>query len=281
MLRGSYRYNVRSNEPLSNDTIARYAPSVFAEKAASDTSSKYSFIPTVVVVDALKTQGWMPFQAMQSRSRSEDGKIAAKHLLRFRNVSQDLKVGDGIAELILTNSHDGTSAFKLMGGVYRLVCSNGMIVGDTVASESVRHIGFTQDKVIEASYKILESVPKIAGQVDTFQSIELSRDERLALAESALQVRYNTEENERAPIRADQLLLTRRHEDRAASLWNTFNVIQENIIRGGLRGISSTTQPGQRARRVRTREVGSVTENVRLNRALWTLAERMAELKQA
>ena len=268
---------------LDNAALARYAPSIFAEKAADHTSDKYGFIPTIAVVDALRSQGWSPVKAMQSRSRSFGGRVGAKHMVRFRNESKDLKVGDSVAELVLLNSHDGSSAFQLMGGVYRLVCSNGMIVGDTLARESIRHIGFTQDKVIEASYRILDAVPRVAGQVDAMQSVQLVHSERLALAEAALTVRYDldAENAERAPITAEQLLTTRRNEDRNGDLWSTLNVIQENVLRGGLRGYSTPTAPGQRSRRVRTREVASVTENVRLNRALWTLAERMAELKRA
>lgn len=273
---------------LTNEQLLRKAPSVFAEAPSSKVSDRYGFIPTIQVVDVLRSQGWEPVKAMQSRGRSEEGRNAAKHLIRFRNTQTNLQVGDSFAELILVNSHNGASAFQLLGGIFRLVCSNGMIVGDTYAAQSVRHTGYTNDKVIEAQYRVLETVPQIAGSVQRMSSVELKHEEQMALAESALQVRYSetNEEGElvvKAPIIAEQLLLKRRTDDRKNDLWTVFNGIQENILRGGLRGVSeSMTETGRiQRRRTRTREVQSVTENVRLNRALWSLAEKMAELKGA
>ena len=69
------------------------------------------------------------------------------------------------------------------------------------------------------------------------------------------------------------VLAPRRGADRSPDLWTTANVVQENVIKGGLRGVSATTGRGRK-----TRAVASVAEDVRLNRALWTLTERMAEL---
>jgi uncharacterized protein DUF932 len=44
-------------------------------------------------------------------------------MLRFRHedVSQSLAVDDVIPEVVLINSHDGTSAYKLIAGLYRLM----------------------------------------------------------------------------------------------------------------------------------------------------------------
>jgi len=64
----------------------------------------------------------------------------------------------------------------------------------------------------------------------------------------------------------------RRFEDRGNDLWTTFNRIQENLMRGGLSGHN------RNGRRLTTRPIAGVSENVRLNRALWTLTERMAQL---
>ena len=64
-------------------------------------------------------------------------------------------------------------------------------------------------------------------------------------------------------------------EDSGNDLWTTFNRIQENMIKGGMSGRSKS------GRRSTTREVNGVTENVKLNRALWTLADEFAKLKQA
>ena len=82
------------------------------------------------------------------------------------------------------------------------------------------------------------------------------------------------DENE-APITANQLLSTRRIADRNPDLWSNFNRVQENIIRGGLRGRTAN------GNRTTTREVKSIDNNVKLNKALWILADGMRQLKQA
>jgi hypothetical protein len=61
-------------------------------------------------------------------------------------------------------------------------------------------------------------------------------------------------------------------ESRARIEEKTLNRVQENMIRGGVRGRNVN------GGRMSTRAVNSVTENVRLNKALWTLADEMAKI---
>ena len=86
------------------------------------------------------------------------------------------------------------------------------------------------------------------------------------------------------------LTLPRRYEDRNAAaptlprpdLWHTMNVVQENAIRGGLHGTQWSTNPdtGRREhKRITTREIRGIDQDVRLNKALWSLSEKMATLK--
>ena len=73
------------------------------------------------------------------------------------------------------------------------------------------------------------------------------------------------------------MLAPRRRADVSNDLWMTYNVVQENAVRGGLRGF--TRDGNGRPRRVQTREVKGIDQDVKLNRALWTLTQKMAELK--
>jgi hypothetical protein len=102
------------------------------------------------------------------------------------------------------------------------------------------------------------------------QSVILSDDQQNAFANAALLLRYDPEEN--VPIAAHKLNTARRSGDRGADLWHTFNRVQENIIQGGLRGVN------RNGGRMSTRQVTGVSENVRLNRALWSLGVEMARL---
>ena len=66
-----------------------------------------------------------------------------------------------------------------------------------------------------------------------------------------------------------QLLRARRSEDRSSDLWTTFNRVQENTIKGGLSGRN------KQGRRTTTRAVNGIDQDVKLNRALWVLAQAL------
>lgn len=87
----------------------------------------------------------------------------------------------------------------------------------------------------------------------------------------------DAEGNVETPIQADALLLPRRSEDRSTDLWTTFNVVQENAIRGGLSAWGRDAN--NQRRRYTSREITGIDQDVKVNRALWLLGERMAQLK--
>jgi hypothetical protein len=277
----------RNQAPLTLDMVRQYAPSAFATQPHESRSDRYTYIPTVSVIEGMMKAGFQPFSASQSRSRIEGKTEYTKHMIRFRHsdVSQAIAVGDVLPEVILVNSHDGTSAYKLIAGFFRLVCSNGLMVADsTVGSVSVMHKGNIIQDVIEASNGIIEQSGKALTAVGTWGNLQLTSGEQNAFAEAAHTVRFADSEGKvTTPITAAQLLQPRRSDDVGADLWKTFNRVQENVIKGGLhaRAAATVDQYGrrQRGRLVSTRQVKGIDQDVRLNRALWQLAERMSELK--
>ena len=169
-----------------------------------------------------------------------------------------------------------------MAGLFRLICLNGMVVADgTAGTVRVPHKGNIVHQVIEGSYTVLEESRRALEAAGAWGGISLSRDEQHAMAESAHVLRFGDADGETVDtaIRPDQLLVPRRHDDAGADLWRTFNRVQENAIRGGLTawGRDASNQ----RRRVTTREVKGIDQDVRLNKALWVLGERMAQLKSA
>lgn len=279
----------RHQTPLTIDQIARYAPSAMASGAHESRSERYTYIPTINIIEGMIKNGFQPFSASQSRSRIEGKTEFTKHMIRFRHQSANgyapedlLKVGDVIPEVVLINSHDGTSAYKLIAGMYRLVCSNGLMVSESeVAAVTVMHKGNILDNVIEGSYRLIESTQHTAETVREWSQLQLSAGEQSALAEAAHTLRFaDSEGNVTTPITAAQLLQPRRHDDNGSDLWKTFNRVQENVIKGGLSAIQRD-ENGRRIRRVSTRQVKGIDQDVKLNRALWQLGERMVELKAA
>ncbi len=267
---------IRKNTPLTMDQIRTAAPSAFATEAYQGMSSRYAYLPTSAVIEGMMTNGFMPFSASQSLARREDKQNHTKHMIRFRTPNQSLTVGDVFPEIVLVNSHDGSSAYKLMMGLYRLVCSNGLTVADSlVESLNVRHTGRIIDEVATGSMQMVEHIPAVIDAVARWKSIQLSNSDQHALAEAAHIVRFaDSEGTVNTPIRAEQLLAPRRYDDKANDLWSTFNRVQENVIKGGLRARAVGA-----ARRTGMREVKGIDQDVRLNRALWTLGERLAEVR--
>ena len=265
--------------PLTNDQIMSLAPSVFAAEAHVSRSERYTYIPTSEVVDGMRAQGFQPVFAKQGRSRIEGKAEYTKHLLRFRYEGANTvsKVGDVFPEVILLNSHDGTSTYQLMSGLYRVQCMNGMYCSEaTFGTVKVPHKGDVVGKVIEGSFEVLEDSKRGLLQAESWSGITLPQDARVALAESAHVLRFgDADGNVTTPIPASALLVPRRRSDRAEDLWITANVIQENVIRGGLTAMGRDAN-GQR-RQVTSKPIKGIDGDVRLNRALATLSERMAK----
>lgn len=260
---------VRSDYPLSDDQILCAAPSVFAESAHESRSRRYTYIPTIEVVNGLRHEGFEPFMACQARTRIEGKETFTKHMLRFRHQGQIN--GETANEVILVNSHDGTSSYQMLAGCFRFVCHNGLICGETMEDFRVRHSGNIVGNVIEGAFKVLDEFELVDRSKDTMKQIELRPEYQQAFAKAALELRYDPEES-RPPIDPQQLNEARRFEDRGSDLWRTFNRVQENLTKGGLKGRNAN------GRKTTTREVKGVSENVRLNRAIWMLAEEMAKL---
>lgn len=260
---------------LTHDQLHRTAPAIFANQPDQAVSDRYGFVPTINVVDALQQEGWYPVRAQQTNARQAERREVARHMIRFRqDPDRQISVGDSVTELVLTNSHDRSAAYQLDLGLFRLVCLNGMVtpVGD-MGGIRVRHGKQIVDEILEGSLALTRQVPRLAESVDAFQSVLISQGEAQLFAETALSLRYGEEWSTASPIKPGDILEARRTEDANGTLWSVFNRAQENLFKGGLRGRSAN------GRRTRTRAINSVTEDVRLNRALWKLAERFAELK--
>lgn len=267
-------HQISGREALDNEALFRHVPSIFASAPHDSRSHRYVYVPTIDIVEQLRREGWFPFFAVQAVPRDGDRHGHAKHMLRMRR-------DDGIgkqeaAEVIIVNSHDGTSAYQMFAGMLRFVCTNSMIAGERFEEVRVSHKGGIEDRIIEGVHTVAKDFPRLIDAAEGMKETRLSRGEQKVLATASLIARYG---EEKSPLRADQIVTPRRSEDVGQSLWTTFNVIQENLVRGGLPGRHQTAD-GQ-VRRSRTRPINGIDQNVGLNRALWTLAEEMRRLKSA
>ncbi len=261
--------------PLTNDQIVTLAPAAGSFEPIDGVSARYSFVPTLTAIDLLRDAGWFPIHAEQSAVRVARREGYQRHLIRFSR--SGLSFSGERVDLVLFNSHDRGCAFKLIASVWRQICGNGLMVASEFANFSHKHIGFSPDKFIHSAGEIASAAGTIAERVNEMKIIEMTPDERGVFAQAAHGLIYD--EPEQAPVQSNQLLHERRYDDKGNDLWTTFNVVQENLMRGGLKG--TTRGSNGRLRRTTTRPVKSLDRNIKLNQALWFLTEKMAELKQA
>jgi hypothetical protein len=261
---------LRADHPLSDDDIRQVAPSIFAEGKHASRSDRYAYIPTGAVLAGLRREGFQPFMVCQTRVRDDDKREHTKHMLRLRHAAQIN--GAEANEIILLNSHDGTSSYQLLAGMLRFVCQNGLVCGDVVADVRIPHKGDVGGQVIEGAYAVLDGFGRVREHRDAMRALALQPREAKVFAHAALALKYD-DPAKPAPITDAQLLTPRRREDVGADLWTTFNRVQENLTRGGLPGRSAA------GRHQRTRPILGIDQNVKINRALWMLAEGMRQLK--
>ena len=256
---------MRSNIPLTLEQIQEACPAVFQEAAHPDkVSDKYQHISTLPVLHAMSEAGFGVSRAQQTNTRSAGARGYARHLLSFRPMSAFAKttVGDAIPEVVLINSHDGNSAYRLHVGLFRMVCENGMIAGRNFETISIRHRGSPAIEVVSESQRILEEyVPKLQTWVDTAALTKLNKRQMNQFAAEAQAIRYDD-----GGFDPSELLQVRRGADEGDDLWHVYNRVQENLMRGGIKFKNAN------GRSCETKPINRVTKDVIFNQKLWDVA---------
>lgn len=268
------------NQPMTDEEIQEVAPSAFAGQAYERQSDRYAFVPTSAVISGMRNAGFAVVKALQSRSNISGKSMFTKHLISFQplNLTAQNQIGDVTVRVNLTNSHDGTSCYVLDMGAFRFACLNGLWVSEGfVDSFKIRHTGNIIEQVIAASTRIIEQAPKVVEAISEWKTIQLSPAEQNILAEAAHSLRFPVDEtgNSNTDIKPVDLLTPRRSADSGNDLWTSYNRVQENVVAGGIRTRSAS------GRRMRTREVKGISETSSLNKALWAMAAKMADLKKS
>ncbi|MEI6075995.1 MAG: DUF932 domain-containing protein [Verrucomicrobiota bacterium] len=256
---------------LTEENLRREAPSVFASGPMAGVSPRYTFVPTARIVDGLRAQDWVPVAVEEQRIRNESRRGFQKHLLRFRRAEQMAKLDEWNVELVLLNSHDRGCAYQLHAGIYRRVCSNGLVMSEgSFEAIRFRHSKLETDEVVRASFRLLEFVPKVGELVNRFRERLLDGRESLELARHSVLLRYPS--LDASPVEPATLLKARRDEDVSLDLWTTLNRLQENLVRGGV----SDSRRDRRGHLRSVRALRGIDSKVVLNKGLWGLAEQLA-----
>jgi len=265
---------INSTQPLDAVVLA-VIPALHKTEPWHGVSSKYAFLSTAKVVEALGAEGIKPYSVKTSYTHNEDRRGYTKHLIRFRphnsGAIADRSIGGVHPEIVLTNSHDGASFFCVELGLYRLVCSNGMVVSSGVFDAfRVRHVGTSIAEVLKAVRSIVSQFPQVEDTVRRMQGVQLTDPQREHMASLAMGLRWDAD---KVPFESSRLLTARRVADQGTDLWSTYNVIQENLIKGQ-RHSHFISGRGTAVRQ--TRAIKSIDSDLAINRGLWSLAEQYA-----
>ena len=247
-----------TNASYTLDQIKAIAPSVFTAEKAPHLTDKYIQTPTSRVVEDLMSLGWQVTKAQEVKARK--GKGFQKHMIVFRNPNIMIKGKDGddsFPQILLTNSHDGKAAFNFRVGIFRLVCSNGLVVADADFNNvSIRHINYTFESLQTKVAEIIAKLPNLVQKINLFKSTELSEAQMQDFATRAMQLRTKERVNIMDVLTAD------RPQDRGNDLWVVFNRVQEKLTGGSYRA-------GKR----KARSIKNFQKDIELNEKLFELAE--------
>lgn len=262
-----------SINPLTNEQLKEQAPSLFTQEPHHEVSDKYHFIPTIDVIEELRSKNWYPVSVSEAGVKDLDKEGFQQHYIRCQHFSDLINPKANVVELLLFNSHDRSKAFSISAGIYRYVCSNGLVIADSVFdSYKIKHIGEKNSDLENAIARITKVKPKLLRKVSKFESIKLNQSEKEAFLESALPLRFPEHLELDNPT---ELLSPIRESDFGKDdIYTTLNLLQEHFLSSKISGYNKES-----GRRFSTKPITSISKDTEINKGLWDIAEKIAMIK--
>lgn len=255
---------------ISMEVAKEKAPAIFATKPADYINTKlYKFTPTTEIIDYMKDMGYVLTDAKQSKTKIPLRNNYGTHIVSFQHPEIFVKDNQGGIEarptIVLLNSHDGSRPIQFEMGLFRLVCSNGLMVKSMdMGSFKERHTKYTFDQVKQLISSKVDTLPKVVEKINDWNGLEMTPKQRHNFATQALQLRLG-EERLIQDYEIHSILEPKRAADKGNTLWNCYNVVQENLIKGGFQMNNRTA-----------RGITNPVQDMVLNKGLWQLAEEFA-----
>lgn len=259
--------NYENSKFLTLEELKETTPSIFTKKGSSDTSKKYTHIPTDRVIKDLELLGWGVVDAKEVKARKGEG--YQKHLVVFRNPDVVINGKDGdtvYPQILLTNSHDAKNSFQFQAGLFRMICENGLVIStQDFAKVKIRHMGYTFEELQTQIRAMVELLPLTVESMNKMKQIRLNEEQMVEFATRALETRFNEKQMNRINIDVNQLLGVDRNEDKGDDVWVVFNRIQEKLLNGDFNYTA-----GNKVRKAR--KIKNFQQDARVNSELFDLA---------
>ena len=277
----SFSDNNLANNFMTMDELRKACPMAFKSNPTNpNVSDKYVQANTITVINDLEKLGWYPVQAKQCRMKKKSSGIRSFHMIALQNpnvkiVKQNAdgtETIDTYPRIILTNSHDGFNSFKFMVGLFRLVCSNGLVVADNeMVNMSIRHINYSFDELRKVVNEAIKQVPNIVMTMNTMKNTEVTDEQKREMATEVVKIRKNIEDDKKFSLDEDtirEILMPVREEDNGNDLWTVFNICQEKLIKGGYMALGNNNKVRKQ------RSITSIKKDIDYNQRLWDVAMR-------
>ena len=240
-------------------------------------SKHYSFVPTIKVVNDLRKLGYECVDAVQVKARKKSTNGYQKHMLTFEHPKYKVEGAEEFPQLLLTNSHDGGNSFSLSAGIFRLVCSNGLVIKtEDYGSARLVHKGYSFEAIRELVNEFNVTVDEVLSKVTAMKKVELTKDQQIEFAKQAALLRFTAksynEDNIADVVDLDGLLNVERPEDKGNGLYEVFNRVQESLVQGKYLYASDGKVNAEGTKTRKARPIKNFKQSIDVNKKLSELA---------
>jgi len=274
---------VKNHQALNDSEIALLCPVALKNTMTNSEIEKlglskhYSFVPTMKVVNDLRTLGYEVTDAVQVKARKKSTNGYQKHMITFEHPKYKVEGTEEYPQILLTNSHDGGNAFSLSAGIFRLVCSNGLVIKtEDYGTARLVHKGYSFEAVQELVKEFEETIGEVLTRITAMKKVELTKEQQIEFAKKAALLRFTAksynEDNIADVVDIDDLLNVERKEDAGNGLYEVFNRVQESIVQGKYLYASSGKVNDADTKTRKARPIKNFKQSISVNKKLSELA---------
>ena len=184
---------VENHQALNDSEIALLCPVALKNTMTNSEIEKlglskhYSFVPTMKVVNDLRTLGYEVTDAVQVKARKKSTNGYQKHMITLEHPKYKVEGSEEYPQILLTNSHDGGNAFSLSAGIFRLVCSNGLVIKtEDYGTARLVHKGYSFEAVQKLVKEFEETMGEVLTKITAMKKVQLTKDQQIEFAKQAV-----------------------------------------------------------------------------------------------
>ena len=274
---------VENHQALNDSEIALLCPVALKNTMTNSEIEKlglskhYSFVPTMRVVNDLRNLGYEVTDAVQVKARKKSTNGYQKHMITLEHPKYKVEGSEEYPQILLTNSHDGGNAFSLSAGIFRLVCSNGLVIKtEDYGTARLVHKGYSFEAVQKLVKEFEETMGEVLTKITAMKKVELTKAQQIEFAKKAALLRFTAksynEDNIADVVDIDDLLNVERKEDAGNGLYEVFNRVQESIVQGKYLYASSGKVKDADTKTRKARPIKNFKQSISVNKKLSELA---------